>query len=269
MLTATIPGIAQVLRLGKRLSIRYCRGVYATYASARAAIPPGAQIGFDARSASAMFVDELETIRPSDYPVLFWISRIHHSIRSVFDFGGNVGRMYYASRPYLEFPNGCPWLICDLPGVTDVGRRIAERRGERDLHFTNDFQDAAGFDVVLASGSLQYMEADVAALLASVRNPPEHLLVNRLPLSPLATYYTVQDIGPALCPYRIANEREFVVSIERVGYRLVDLWRCPERACRVLFRWRYCVPAYSGMYFHKETQPDAHKLTGATRWRVQ
>jgi putative methyltransferase (TIGR04325 family) len=100
----------------------------------------------------------------------------------------------------------------------------------------------------LISGTVQYVEQDFDALLPPLPNKQRHLLINRVPLSDRPTYFTVQDIGTARCPYRVANRADFIASLQAFGYALVNSWSCPGLACRVLFRPGRTVSSYAGMY---------------------
>jgi putative methyltransferase (TIGR04325 family) len=74
-----------------------------------------------------------------------------------------------------------------VPNITKAGKRIAEERGARHLRFTNDVGAIGEADIVLAAGSLQYLEEGFLhqALRAAHRLPP-HLIIHRTDLHPPA-----------------------------------------------------------------------------------
>ena len=45
-----------------------------------------------------------ESARLSDYPALFHIQTVLSHIRSIFDFGGNAGNLFYGYSRYLALP---------------------------------------------------------------------------------------------------------------------------------------------------------------------
>jgi putative methyltransferase (TIGR04325 family) len=80
---------------------------------------------------------------------------------------------------------------------------------------------------------------------------PQHILFNKLPLTTGHAYWTLQNFGPAICPYRVFNEKEFLGCLQTAGYVLRDRWAVPELACDVPFHPRHCVPQFSGLYFER------------------
>jgi len=247
-IAAAVPAFNYLFKLKRRFNIRYCRGVFRTFQEARAAIPSGRSVGYDNPAAANLYVDRGHWVRPSDRTICSWLGRLLTEHRSVFDFGGNLGRLYFAFQRLLCYPPDLRWLICDVPAVIALAREMAPRPKAAHLGFTTEFDLAEGFEILLTAGTLQYAEQELAQLLSPLANKPRHLLINRVPLSDRATCYTVQDIGPACCPYRIGNRAEFLRSLQHLGYSVVASWHCPESKCRILFHPTRGVGAYSGMY---------------------
>ena len=227
---------------------RYCRGVYATFAEAKNSIPHG-RIGYDNEASTQLYLNRLEETKISDYAAFYWLRPLLDEIRGVLDFGGNLGWSYYSFQKYLTFPDHLRWIILDVPAVMRAGEQLAKERAARHLSFTGEMSTVESCDVFYTSGTLQYVEEGLSDMLAPVERKPRHVFVNRVPFTDSPTYYTIQDIGSAYCPYRIENRRGFIESLEKLGYRLVDQWRCPETWCSVLLRPSRHVPFYSGMYF--------------------
>ena len=129
---------------------------------------------------------------------------------------------------------------------------MAAERQAAHLAFTTEYRHAEGFDVLFTSGTLQYADQDLPGMLSRVTKP-RHLLINYVPLTDHPTFFTTQEVGPICCAYRIGNRAEFVESLQRLGYTLIDSWRCPDKGCRVLFHPKRRVRAYSGMYWRLES----------------
>ncbi|WP_171473332.1 methyltransferase, TIGR04325 family [Frigoriglobus tundricola] len=250
-----LPGLAFARSLARRVRLRYCRGAYGSFAAARAAIRPGRAVGYDNVESSNLYFDSHDSVKPTDYAVFYWLGPLLARHPAVFDFGGHVGRLYYPFQKYLAFPPGFQWLVCDLPAVVETGREVARQRQARHLAFTTNFRDADGLDIFFSSGTLQYVETDLAALLAALEKRPRHVLINRVPMSDRPTWFTVQYQGHAYCPYRIENRADFVTGLQRLGYDLVDSWRCYESSCRVLFRPGRRLRYYTGMYLRLRDEP--------------
>lgn len=258
---ARIPGIRRFLeaRFERRFASEvpdrgnWYRGVYVTFAEARAHVPAARPIGYDHAETAALYRDRTRRVYPSDYPVMFWLARCFAGgARSVFDLGGHIGIGYYAYRRYLDYPEGLRWLVHDVPAVNASG--IAHARDhdpERRLGFTASATDADGTDVLFASGSLQYLDYTLPDLLARLANPPRTLLLNLVPVHPTKGFFTVQNMGTAFCPYRISAERPFVDGIKATGYTLRDRWENLEKACRIAFEPEHSLDRYFGFCFER------------------
>ena len=151
----------------------------------------------------------METTRPSDYPALFHLSRLHFENLSVFDLGGSMGNIFYLYDHYLGFPKSLRWTVHDLPGhVCSAGRDIARQRDESRIDFTDDPHGASDYDVLLISGSLHYFEFTLADYVAGLGQRPKHVLVNRTPLVDASTAATVQYTHGSMVACKLLNRSE-------------------------------------------------------------
>lgn len=76
--------------------------------------------------------DLMTATRPSDYPVLFHISRFTRDGLRVFDLGGMMGDLFYLYDRYLGFPQSLRWTVHDLPNQMELGRALACKEASRD-----------------------------------------------------------------------------------------------------------------------------------------
>jgi putative methyltransferase (TIGR04325 family) len=231
---------------------RLFRGVYENFDEATRNIPEGRKIGYD-NEESATFLGHGGHITSSDYPMLFWLRPLLREGGRVFDFGGYLGISYYSYAKYVPYPDTLTWLICDVPAVVKAGADLAARKGSSHLRFTADFEEAAGADVVIASGSLQFVPVPFAELLSRLTRKPEHLLINKTPLYDGPQFATLNSMGPAISPYWIFNQSQFFESLEKAGYEVVDSWQNPDLSCYIPYRPDRSVPAYSGAYLRLST----------------
>lgn len=229
---------------------RLFSGVYPSFAAASAAIPKTRNNSYD-NSDSATFLGHKGSVRSTDYPVLFWLSQLLPENPNVFDFGGYLGISYYSFETFLNYPANLQWTIYDVPAVVAAGSRLVAEKQRPQLSFTTDFTRAQNSSLLLAFGSLQFPEQTLADFLRSLPNRPRHLLLNKLPLTDLATFYTLHNMGPALCPYRVANREEFLQSMDALGYEVVHSWEDAEFGCYIPFYPDHSVRAYSGMYLRQ------------------
>lgn len=228
---------------------RIFRGVYGSFEEAIQAAPKSLPVGFDNRTAATFLIQDDWKVLPSDYPVMFWLSRVLPESKLLFDFGGYVGISYYSYEKYLRYSEELDWKVSDVPEVTRAGVELAARKGRGNLSFTNDFEDCDGADILLACGSLQYVETPLPWLLANVARKPKHIILNKMPLHESPTFVTLQNIGPAVCPYYIFNRGGFIQSVCNSGYELVDAWENAEFGARIPFHPERSVERFSGLYF--------------------
>src|SRR5688500_10600005 len=114
-------------------------GVFASFDEAARSAPDTRPFGYNHTELAAEYRIMLEQqswegrsglVSGYDYPAMFWLSVLLHdeSIRTVFDFGGNVGVHFYAYGSRLHFPPGLRWTICDVAAIVEAGSQIAAER---------------------------------------------------------------------------------------------------------------------------------------------
>jgi putative methyltransferase (TIGR04325 family) len=192
----------------------------------------------------------IERASPSDYAALFFLQPLLPFVRTIFDFGGNVGNLFYCYSRYLDFPADLTWTVYDLPENVKLGERIAADSGAYRLRFTTSLSDGDGADLFIATGALHYFEKPLADMLAEFKKKPRYVLVNRTPLVDGPRFATVQDNGLV---YRVAcmlyNRNDLIQEFEKCGYEMLESWSAAERSFIIP-----CYPdrsprAYSGMFF--------------------
>jgi putative methyltransferase (TIGR04325 family) len=247
----TLPPVRRVRRWDyERRRFRHwpnaCLGVFADFDEARRAAP--GRTGYDHPEMAGMYDDRIGHVRPEDYPAIYWLQRVLPRASSVFDLGGHVGIAYYSYARYLDHPPELRWVVCDVPAVIERGAALARERGAAQLRFTGRFEDAAGCDVLLAEGSLQYLEPDLATLLAGLAARPRHIIVTKTPMLAGRQFVTLQNTHHSYNPYRVFDRQRFVDSLLGIGYELVDSWEDPGLSCRVPYRPGHSVGRYTGLY---------------------
>ncbi len=227
------------------------RGLYPSFAAAEAALPGGDRRGYDQPEAAAMYRGMLGSIRDHDYPVLYWLSRITTPLRSVFDYGGHIGLLYYAMHEHLTLSADFRWVVKDVPAVNASGRSMASVKKAKHLEFADDIEAASACQVFLASGSLQYVEANLTQLLDGLTTCPRHLILNLTPLDMHGGFFTVNSIGTAFCPYKVSSYQEFLSSLEQRGWEVIDTWKNPGKFCHVPFQTSHPDTEYYGFYLRR------------------
>lgn len=234
-------------------------GVHDSYRSALAAAPAGLDHTYDTDAAAAMYRDRIETLNCSDYPALYWLSRlIDEGARSVFDLGGHIGVSYYAMERFIDYPAGLRWVVHDMPRVVAAGQTWAKTHDPAHrLTFADRAEASSGFDILFSSGALQYLDYSLPELLQRTSNPPAHVLINLVPMHPERSYFTIQNFGIVASPYRVESAPAFVQAMETLGYELVDRWETLERHLRIPFRPDCDIDRYYGFCFRHKDKPNS------------
>ena len=226
------------------------RGVFDTFDAAAAAAPDSLPLGYDNDASSNLYLQRLH-IDEYDYPAMFWIAQsMTEGLRTIVDLGGSVGIKYFAFGRVMAFPADLVWRVIEVPAVVERGRRLAVDKGaSRSLEFSVHLADADGVDVVFASGSLQYLPQTLAQMLTSMTRKPRRIIVNTTPSHPSRSFFTLNSIGTAYCPYRVQSHEDFVTDVTREGFVLRDQWLNRGKGMFLPFESGASVDHYSGFCF--------------------
>lgn len=230
------------------------RGSFETRAQAQRAATTAASrrrrvVGYDNPETAEIYLEEVTTTRSSDYAVLYWLGKKLQPGFRVFDWGGNLGHSYYTYREYLDYPVDLSWTICDVPEIVQAGARLAERWNAPNLRFTTVPDECDGCDVLLISGALQYIPRSIDDLLDGLSEKPTTIFINRTPVHATTGYFTLQDIGPAICAYQVFAEGELLETLSKRGYSLRASWPCEGKSIRIPFRPSATIERYTGFLF--------------------
>jgi putative methyltransferase (TIGR04325 family) len=229
-------------------SSRRFYGIFPDFAAAAAAAPQQSLLGHDHPAYAGGVCHSPGRPLPSDYPILFWLSKILRPGARVFDWGGNIGVSYYAYGRYLQAFDTVEWIVNDVPSVVALGRRTSLDRGAPNLQFTTSLAPMATCDVLLAAGSLQVIR-DPFAELRRLPHLPTHILVNKIPIYRRPTAVTLLNNGVSFCPYTLFCRDDLVGFFLEIGYSLYDEWEITELSCDIPMFTEFSVPRYSGFYF--------------------
>ncbi|MCU1242057.1 MAG: hypothetical protein JWO71_2783 [Candidatus Acidoferrum typicum] len=225
------------------------RRVFASFPAAQACASRYIQAGHEHPDEIGYHTSISDTVRESDYPLLFNLAPLAPELRHVFDHGGNVGNLFYAYQTKLRFPPTLLWTVYDLPMKKPLGEKLAAERGETRIRFANTLAEASGSDVFIASGSLHYFEQPLHEILRQLEHLPNHVFVNRTPYSAGADLITVQDNRSYLVPCKIHSRANLVAGMQALGYELVSEWPVHELRLLVPTHPDLCSRTYAGFYF--------------------
>jgi putative methyltransferase (TIGR04325 family) len=224
-------------------------GVYDSYAAAHQDIPESRNRGWDNEQSASLWVDNIDHMQPSAYAPFFWLSELLQEGTTLIDYGGSIGLSYYSYARRRKLPARARWIVVEVPHLVAAGQKIAQRENAAQLEFVDDLSRTPPADIFLSAGALQYIDDSGPGFLEKLPAAPAHVLLNKLPLTKAPGYWTLQNFGPAISPYKIYNERDFLDYFEKAGYILRDRWAVPELSCDVPFHPQLFVPHFSGLYF--------------------
>jgi len=221
-------------------------GRFPSYAQALAAIPPTRRSGWDFEESAKLWVDNIDPVIASTYPVLFWLRQTLNKGSSVLDLGGSIGLSYYGYRRFSKLPEDLQWTVVEVPHIAQQGRLVAEREQAAGLHFEEDLANAPACDVLLSAGAMQYLELSVPEMLARLKVLPKYIVLNKLPVSDADEAWTLQNYGPGVAPMRLYNRSSLIGAFEQAGYRLVHSWAVENLDCLIPFHPDAYIGSFSG-----------------------
>jgi putative methyltransferase (TIGR04325 family) len=237
-----------------RTPLEMCLGfrrAFPSFAAAQACASKYIQAGHEHPDDVRFHTSMSDTVRESDYAVLFHLDPLASGLRRVFDFGGNVGNLFYSCQRKIDFPPGLLWTVYDLPVKNLLGEKLAAERGETRIRFTTNLAEASGSDVFIASGSLHYFEEPLHKILGSLEDFPKHVFINRTPCSSGPDLITVQDNRSYLVPCKLHSRMALIAGMQALGYELQSAWPVYERRLLVPTYPEVSARTYSGFYFRR------------------
>lgn len=223
-------------------------GVFNDFVGASLSAPTNKNIGYDNEEPASLYDEYMKEVSSVDFPALFWLEKLQDEVRSIYDFGGHVGIKYYAYRELLSSKERIRWTTYDLPAVVSRGRQISRRENATSLNFSDNVYDLEnGYDLLFASGSLQYLENPIELIFGNLKNKPKYVLINMTPFHESKAYVTLQNIGPAFCPYKIFHRDSFLSQLKSFGYELQAEWKNPEKVCIIPFHAGHSIVGYTGL----------------------
>lgn len=246
---------------GKDLYFRYWlypresasfRGVFKSRLEVEKAISDKQKNGYDVCNETKSFNEQIEIIDDyydnSDYPVLFWLQNILFENCRVLEIGGSVGYAFYTYQKYLRYPDDLRWTIYELPGAIELGRKIAEFKKEERIRFISNYRDAEQPDILLTSGTLQYLEENLGEIIQSLPQAPSHIIINRVPFYDGPEFWTIQNLRYSEVPYKVQSRTTFQKTMMDLGYSCKDIWH-KERTLYIPFYPESQIESYEGQYY--------------------
>jgi len=238
-----------------RRGISY-RGVFNSWEEAAQAASKGKSFDYDAINANKASNPEREKQRletwfhDTDYPLLYWLSRIIDEECTVLDLGGSLGHFFYSIQNKLDLPKTLKYVIAELPSAVAYGTEISRERKENRLSFVDSrkLSSVHDVDVFMTAGTLQYMPKQLPELIDEFNEEPRHVLIHNLPVHAEKEFSTIQNLGLCEVPYRIYSVALLCEEMKSRGYELIERW-VNDRKIEIPFNRSLAVLGYGGFYF--------------------
>jgi putative methyltransferase (TIGR04325 family) len=227
-------------------------GEHASYEEALKHCPNSFPKNYNNEKSAAMYFERMVQINYTDYPMIFWLEKFlfQCSHKSVFDYGGHVGVSYYAYKKIVSFPQGHSWHVYDVPAVVKMGKKIAAKKNEQNIFFSEVLSKDNYFGLGFISGSPQYSKSFYADL--EKINLPNTIMLNMIPCTIDTEFFTLNNIGTAICPYHIFNKNEFESFFIKKGYQMLDSWCNEGKTCDVSYSTQKEVSYYGWAFKRME-----------------
>lgn len=247
-LLAHVPGAPALYRqlLWRRGGINQFWGAFQTQEQALAAVPGGLRQDWDDDALHGFLKGQ-----PSIEHSLGWIAQHVRPGGVVLDFGGQLGWLFYEAQARGILPEDLAWIVIEVPAAVAKGRAEALRRGERRLRFSVEVPTQASPDLVIAAGAVQYVFADFSGFLGALGIYPRAILLNKLPLHGADSFWTLQNLGASVTPYRIYRDAEYLGQIAAAGYGVRARWAVEEIGVDIPFRPDLQVKQLSGLMLER------------------
>lgn len=250
-----LPGLRQLGRwaYGRKFAVarntHLFHGHFLSQAEAQNAVPKTRSLGYN-NSDSAKLYEERLQVDDYDYPALFWIKdSFDQGLRHVVDLGGSVGIKFYAFSKLTTLPKELTWTVVDVPAVVEEGQRFATtHRNPQALKFSATLP-STGVDVLYVSGALQYLPQTLRELLEEQQELPRRIVINTAALHDSQSFFTLNNIGTAICVYRIQERSKFLKEIQSLGYSVRDSWLNIGKKMSIPFEKGLDIEDYSGFCF--------------------
>jgi putative methyltransferase (TIGR04325 family) len=236
---STLPGYRQLRHSGMLDFIAgkefgHYRGRFRTSEEVRSSLPVSRRATYDDESLVSIGIESYSKIHIFDWPVVGFLQKLlrQNRLRTVTDFGGHVGVKFYAYRDMLDLPDDFRWQVVEVPAMVKEGRRRVPE-GVDALCFFERLEETEPCDVLLCSGSLQYVDWTIEEIIDRLPRKPSMVFVNKVPVSNGQGFFTMETFVKSL-PCHIFGNDELEKTRQRLGYKLETNWPIPHRDFVVL-----------------------------------
>jgi putative methyltransferase (TIGR04325 family) len=149
---------------------------------------------------------------------LLWAASRSDNVLNVLDFGGSLGTSYVQNLRFLEHLRELRWNIVEQEHFVRAGRESFETSQLRFYESVEECLSETRPNVLLVSGSLQFLEQPYAFVETLHSTPCSYLIFDRIPFLPdedrVVVQNTARPIYDAAYASWFVNERRFLGLLE-------------------------------------------------------
>ena len=140
----------------------------------------------------------------------------NNKVLEVLDFGGSLGSSYYQNKDMLSGVEKLTWNIIDQPRIVEIGKEEMENSQLRFYSTIDDCLQTCTINVVLLSGTLQYIEKPHELLNTLISIGADYFIIDRTPFlrqdedDILGIQYTSAPYYTASFPARRFNRQKII-----------------------------------------------------------
>ncbi|MDZ5451924.1 methyltransferase, TIGR04325 family [Labrys sp. ZIDIC5] len=236
-------------------------GLFGSYAEAERFSANIGKVGWHDDALAELLVRDAEVEAPtlfqtSQFAVMLWLSKLLQPGSTVVDFGGAGGIFYELCARYGLLKPPLSWHVVDMPDMVERGRQRHATLGSTMISFGSELAEAPAPDIMLMLGMIQYLPDPFGeqgpGILDTVPALPEHILINKIPISDAPDAWTAQNHVSSVIPCRLFNRAKFLAYFEARGYRLEDRWLVPELQAEIPFHPERTLTYFEGFYLRRQ-----------------
>jgi len=137
---------------------------------------------------------------------------------NIVDFGGSLASNYFKTRDIIDQKHKNKWHVIEQKNFVDLGNKILK---SKNLNFYNSINNIKNkkIDLIIFSGSLQYLENPTEVFEEVLKFNPEFILIERLPI--------------------MNKQSKNEIYIQKKGKYSYPVWHFTKKHLQLLLKYKY------------------------------
>ena len=137
---------------------------------------------------------------------------------NILDFGGGSGNVYFSLKKFLTNKSNVNWHIVDAKPLQDLGRSYVKPGDNCFFYDSIENIGLKGFDIILTSSTLQYIESHNELLSNLLSYKPQYIFFLRLLASKEKKFITKQNVHGVNTPCHFIEIKNLINICNKFGY---------------------------------------------------